>query len=126
VLLFSLSSLNLQRFDRDKIIWFNDLIFSEIFTFKNYFFQNHEKLFSIALLFVSVILFAQDKAPNYVAANYTKKEAYQDARMYLYLFSKGSFKKYPIIMQGLLMIVPRMGRSIQRISPSETMMKRAI
>jgi hypothetical protein len=44
------------------------------FTFKKFLIQNHEKLFSIALLFVSVILFAQDKAPNYVAANYTKKK----------------------------------------------------
>jgi hypothetical protein len=73
------------------------------FTFKKFLIQNHEKLFSIALLFVSVILFAQDKAPNYVAANYTKKEVHIKMRMEL-LFTciyspKDLSKKYPIIMQ---------------------------
>jgi hypothetical protein len=51
-----------------------------------------KKLFSIALLFVSVILFAQDKAPNYVAANYTKKKCISRCGMelssLLVLFSK--------------------------------------
>jgi hypothetical protein len=66
--------------------------------------QNHEKLFSIALLFVSVILFAQDKAPNYVAANYTKKKCISRCGMELSSLLVFILKdlSISIIMQGLL------------------------
>lgn len=35
-----------------------------------------KKLFSAVLLFVGTILLAQEKVPNYVAENYTKKEVH--------------------------------------------------
>ncbi len=89
-----------------------------------------KKLFSITLLFVSVILFAQEKAPNYVAANYTKKEVHIKMRDGIELFTciyspKDLSKKYPIIMQRTPYdCAPYGADQFKRsISPSETMMK---
>ncbi|SDH53556.1 hypothetical protein SAMN04488062_10946 [Flavobacterium omnivorum] len=89
-----------------------------------------KKLLSISLLFIGVILFAQDKAVNYVADNYTKKEVHIKMRDGVELFTaiytpKDVSKKYPIIMQR----TPynsgpyREGQFKRSISPSETMMK---
>ena len=89
-----------------------------------------KKLFSIALLFVSVILFAQDKATNYVEANYTKKEVHikmrDGAELFTCIYSpKDVSKKYPIIMQRTPYdCAPYGADQFKRsISPSETMMK---
>ena len=89
-----------------------------------------KKLLSISLLFISVILFAQDKSINYVADNYTKKEVYIKMRDGAELFTciytpKDVSKKYPIIMQRTPYNSGPYGEDQFKnsISPSETMMK---
>ena len=89
-----------------------------------------KKLLSISLLFIGVILFAQDKAVNYVADNYTKKEVHIKMRDGVELFTaiytpKDVSKKYPIIMQRTPYNSGPYGEGQfkRSISPSETMMK---
>ena len=89
-----------------------------------------KKLLSSSLLFISVILFAQDKSINYVADNYTKKEVYIKMRDGAELFTciytpKDVSKKYPIIMQRTPYNSGPYGEDQFKnsISPSETMMK---
>ena len=89
-----------------------------------------KKLLSISLLFIGVILFAQDKAVNYVADNYTKKEVHIKMRDGAELFTaiytpKDVSKKYPIIMQRTPYNSGPYGEGQfkRSISPSETMMK---
>ncbi len=89
-----------------------------------------KKLLSISLFFIGAILFAQDKAANYVADNYTKKEVHIKMRDGAELFTsiytpKDVSKKYPIIMQRTPYNSGPYGENQfkKSISPSETMMK---
>jgi hypothetical protein len=67
--------------------------------------------------FVSVIFFAQDKAPNYVAANYTKKKCISRCGMelssLLVFILQRIFQKVSYYNAGLYDCAP-WSRSIQR------------
>ena len=89
-----------------------------------------KKQLSFLLLFISVILFAQENPANYVAENYTKKEVHikmrDGAELFTAIYSpKDISKKYPIIMQRTPYSSGPYGEGQMKrsISPSETMMK---
>jgi uncharacterized protein len=88
------------------------------------------KLLCIGLSLLSTYLFAQEKKPNYVAENYTKKEVHITMRDGLQLFTaiyspKETSKKYPIIMQRTPYDCAPYGldQYPTSISPNEVMMK---
>ncbi|WP_395045891.1 CocE/NonD family hydrolase [Flavobacterium sp.] len=88
------------------------------------------KLLSIIFLLLSISLTAQEKKPNYVAENYTKKEVHITMRDGLQLFTtiyspKDTSKKYPIIMQRTPYSCSPYGldKFDENIAPNEVMMK---
>jgi uncharacterized protein len=88
------------------------------------------KILCIGIFFVSTFLSAQDKKPNYVAENYTKKEVHITMRDGLQLFTciyspKDTSKKYPIIMQRTPYDCSPYGADKFKtaIAPNDTMMK---
>ena len=88
------------------------------------------KLLCIGFSLLSTYLFAQEKKPNYVAENYTKKEVYITMRDGLQLFTaiyspKDTSKKYPIIMQRTPYDCAPYGpdQYPTSISPNDVMMK---
>ncbi len=88
------------------------------------------KILCIGIFLVSTFLSAQDKKPNYVTQNYTKKEVHITMRDGLQLFTciyspKDTSKKYPIIMQRTPYDCSPYGADqfMTNIAPNEVMMK---
>jgi uncharacterized protein len=88
------------------------------------------KILAIIIILVSIVLHGQEKKPNYVAQNYTKKEVYITMRDGLQLFTciyspKDISKKYPIIMQRTPYDCSPYGADqfMTSIAPNEVMMK---
>ncbi len=86
--------------------------------------------FLFGFLFIVGLLIAQDKKPNYVFDNYTKKEVHikmrDGAELFTCIYSpKDVSKKYPIIMQRTPYDSGPYGADQfkRSIAPSETMMK---